>query len=184
MTPLGIFLLVKAIRLLIKVFNGKMIIEMPFLTKEMAFDIPEDGIYSIWQKGQFLRKTPVGTFKPVVLRQPQQELVQLSHSLLSPKMNDFETARMELYTFSANKGSYLLKIDEREGVSKMATFLSGILPNKMVDLDRYFLQIRVAQPFYLMLIAIPFTLLSFGLTVGGFIMGLIANESLLRSINY
>jgi hypothetical protein len=171
--PVGIFLLIKTIRMLKKTFNGKVMAEIPFTQKETTFNLPEKGIYAIWQKGQLFRKTPVDKFEMQLSRESDGEGVTLTTSLLRPNMNGFETGRMEMKRFYAESGNYKLVLRESSENSSFEEVFSDLFPARMVDYDKYFIQIRESGPAYQMFLAVPLFLLSGFLIIGGFVCGLL-----------
>lgn len=174
--PVGIFMLIKAIKLLSKAFNGSILLEIPFTTKSAGFEIHQEGSYAIWQKGQVFSKTPVGEFKPEIRDVFTQNKIALRPSLLRPSSNSGRSARMELYTFSAPAGKYTLTLVEGASISRLEHAVSDLLPGRPADPDQYFIQIRESLPLYLKLVAIPFILLSAGLIIGGLVAGLLAKQ--------
>lgn len=171
--PVGIFLLIKTIRMLKKTFNGKVMAEIPFTQKETTFNLPEKGVYAIWQKGQLFRKTPVDKFEMHLSRESDGESIALTTSLLRPNMNGFETGRMEMKRFYADSGNYKLILRESSENSSFEQVFSDLFPAKMVDYDKYFIQVRESGPAYQMFLAIPLFLLSGFMIIGGFVCGLL-----------
>lgn len=171
--PVGIFLLIKTIRMLKKTFNGKVVAEIPFTQKETTFNLPESGVYAIWQKGQLFQKTPVDKFEMQLSRESNGEGVTLTTSLLRPNMNGFETGRMEMKRFYAESGNYKLILRESLENSSFEQVFSDLFPAKMVDYDKYFIQVRESGPAYQMFLAVPLFLLSGFLIIGGFVCGLL-----------
>lgn len=171
--PVGIFLLIKTIRMLKKTFNGKVMAEIPFTQKETTFNLPEKGVYAIWQKGQLFRKTPVDKFEIHLSRESDGEGIALTTSLLRPNMNGFETGRMEMKRFYAESGNYKLILRESSENSSFEQVFSDLFPAKMVDYDKYFIQVRESGPAYQMFLAIPLFLLSGFMIIGGFVCGLL-----------
>ncbi|WP_342331254.1 hypothetical protein [Pedobacter sp. FW305-3-2-15-E-R2A2] len=171
--PVGIFLLIKTIRMLKKTFNGKVMAEIPFTQKETTFNLPEKGVYAIWQKGQLFRKTPVDKFEMHLSRESDGESIALTTSLLRPNMNGFETGRMEMKRFYAESGNYKLILRESSENSSFEQVFSDLFPAKMVDYNKYFIQVRESGPAYQMFLAIPLFLLSGFMIIGGFVCGLL-----------
>lgn len=171
--PVGIFLLVKTIRMLKKTFNGKIMAEVPFTQKETTFQLSGSRVYAIWQKGQLFRKTPVDKFEMQLIRESNGQEVPLTTSLLRPNMNGFETGRMEMKRFYAESGNYKLILRESSGSSSFEQVFSGLFPAKMVDYDKYFIQVRESGPAYQMFLAIPLFLISGFMIIGGFVCGLL-----------
>ncbi|MGF7082831.1 hypothetical protein [Mucilaginibacter sp. UYCu711] len=81
LVPIGIYILVKTVRMLKDLFNGEVIAEIPFTQKEITLKISRPGIYAIWQKGQLPRRTPVDKFQVKLVQVPSGEIVSLpNHS--------------------------------------------------------------------------------------------------------
>ena len=174
MIPMGIFLLVKVIRMLKKTFNGKIIAEIPFQQKSSTFELPESGHYAIWQKGQLFRKTPIGDFK-LQIQDESGTIITLNRIWFRMYKNGWETGRTELKKFTAAAGKFTLSIlDQPDG-----NFLGKILDTlavKPVDQSHYFIQIRESQPVYYFLIAIPLLTLSGFLIIIGMIAGIVGPQ--------
>jgi len=174
--PIGIFILIKIIRFVKKSFIGEIILEIPFTQKNARFVITKAGIYSIWQQGQYLRKMPVDKFSPLVQNELTMERVKLTPSVFRPNSNDGITFKMELFRFSASEGKYRIEITEGSSVSKIESIISSLVPAKMIDYDKYYIQIRESQPFYFVIIGILLLILAAFLIIGGLVFGILANQ--------
>jgi hypothetical protein len=178
LVPVGIFILVKAIRMLKGVFNGEVLAEIPFTQKEVRFEVKKAGVYAVWQKGRLFQRTPVDKFALQIHREPSGEQVPLHISIFRPHLNGMDTGRMEMNRFSAEPGSYLLQIVEGSSVSFFERVFSSVIPGKPVNYSEYFIQVRESRPVYYILAAIPlFTLCGFCI-IGGFVAGLLAPDIL------
>ena len=176
LTPLGIFILIKGITLIRKAFNGKILLEVPYLENGGEFSITEAGNFSVWQKGELFKRTPVDKFKVRIFKAVTNEEIKLNTSLLSPRTNDFSTGRMELYRFFAPAGNYKIIFQQGSNVSGLESIIGSVLPIQPVNLSKYFIQIREAQPQINSLIAIPMILFGILGTVGGIILGVLAEQ--------
>ncbi len=174
--PIGAIILYHGIKLLRKSFNGKVLLEMPYLKQNAEFTVLKSGIYSAWQKGEMFRKTPLDQFSTHIYEKATQQEIPLNYSLMSPRSNDFSTGRMEIYTFNATPGVYELKLSEGSSVSGLGSFVSKLIPLPTVDLSKYFIQIRESQSQLLTVLGIPIVLLgAFGI-IGGFVFGVLADQ--------
>ncbi|SDE87822.1 hypothetical protein SAMN05216464_110157 [Mucilaginibacter pineti] len=176
LVPIGIFILVKTIRMLKGVFSGEVITEIPFTQKDVVFDIIRPGVYAIWQKGQLFRRTPVDKFKLQINKVPSGENVSLPRSFFSPHLNGMSTARMEMNRFSAQSGTYRLTIVEGSSVSVFEKIALSLFPAKPVDYSQYFIQVRESRPVYYMIAAIPLFVLSAFCMIGGLVAGFLAPQ--------
>ena len=174
--PVGIFILIRAIRLVKKSFNGDIILEIPFSGKISDFEITKPGVYSIWHKGQIFRKAPLHLFKPSVRNSISSEEIALIPSVFRPNTNNGRTGRTELFRFSAAAGKYQLKLMEGSSITQFEQAISNLFPLKTVDLANYFIQIRESQPLYYVVIGI-FLLAPAGfLIIGGLVSGILADQ--------
>lgn len=174
LVPVGVYILVKTIKLLKGVFNGEVIAEIPFTQKEVTFNIVRPGIYAIWQKGQLFRRTPVDKFQLKLNKLTSGESVSLPRSFFSPYLNGIDTGRLEMNRFSAESGSYRLTIIEGNSVSIFEKIALSLVPAKPVDYSKYFIQVRESRPVYFIIAAIPLFALSGLMMIGGLVAGFMA----------
>jgi hypothetical protein len=174
LVPIGVFILVKTIRMVRGIFNGEVIIEKSFTIKEIQFEIKKAGVYAIWQRGKLFQRTPVDKFALKLFRDPSGEAVSIGISIFRPHISNLDTARMEMNRFSAEPGRYRLQIVEGSSVSVFERLIMKLFPAKPVDYSQYFIQVRESRPVYYMIAAIPlFTLCGFCI-LGGFVAGFMA----------
>lgn len=171
LVPVGIAILIKTIQMLKGVFNGEVIAEIPFTQKEILFDISRPGIYAIWQKGQLFKRTPVDRFRPELNEVSVGKRIPLQRSFFSPHLNGMDTGRMEMYRFSADRGSYRLVLVEGTSISAFEKLFTSIIPAKPVDYNQYFIQVRESRPVYYIIAAIPLFTLSAFCMIGGLVAG-------------
>ncbi len=174
--PIGIYILVKAIQIQNKTFNGKILIEIPYLEKGGQFSVAEAGNFSIWQKGQIFKRTPVDKFKLHIYDKSTKKEIKLNFSYLRPQTNGFSTGRMELYRFYAPIGNYEVEFGEGSNVSKLESLVSNIIPVQSADLSKYSIEIRQSQPQIISFLAIPMLLLGLFGIIGGLVLGLLADQ--------
>jgi hypothetical protein len=171
--PIGVIVLILAIRLLKKSLAGKIISEVPFAQKVSFFRINEQGVYSIWQKGQFFRKLPVDQYRPVIFNNVTEEKVPLFPSLFRPNSNDGNTVKMELFRFSAGPGMYRMELTEGSSISGVESFIARIFPARKADLSQYYILVRESQPFFFVIIGILLLCLSGFMMIGGLVFGIL-----------
>jgi hypothetical protein len=171
--PLGVIVLVLAIRLVKKSFAGNIISEVPFAQKVSFFRLTESGVYSIWQKGQFFRKLPVDQFRPVVYNNVSEEKVFLFPSVFRPNSNDGKIFKMELFRFSAGPGMYRMELTEGSSISGVESFISRIFPAKKADLNQYYILVRESQPFYYVIAGILLMCMAGFMMIGGLVFGIL-----------
>jgi hypothetical protein len=166
----GIFIMIKGIRMLVRFFNQKIILEIPYTCKSKRFQIDKTGAYAIWHKGKLLRKAPVDKYIPAITNESTGEKLALFATIFRTHVNNGSTARMQLFTFSAPAGNYMLEVAEGTSVSRLEKSFSSIIPVKEMEPASYYIQIREAQPKYLVFLGIPMTILGFACILGGVIL--------------
>ena len=174
--PVGIITLIFSIKFVQKVFSGNIILEIPYKQKSAEFNIDKPGIYSIWHKGQFFRKAPLNEFKPEIIDKSTGLNIRLTPSIFRPNSNNGKTARMELYRFSASPGRYVLELAEGSSISRAENSIIRLLPVKMVDYDKYFIQVRESQPIVHVLIGIILLIFAGFCIIGGLVFGILADQ--------
>jgi hypothetical protein len=171
--PIGVVVLILAIRLVRKSLAGNIISEVPFAQKVSFFRITEAGVYSIWQKGQFFRRLPVDQFRPVIFNNVTEKKVPLFPSLFRPNSNDGITVKIELFRFSAGPGMYRMELAEGSSISGVESFISRIFPARKADLNKYYILVRESQPFWYLIAGIMLMCLSGFMMIGGLVFGIL-----------
>ena len=174
--PLGILILIFSIKLLQKNFSGSIILEIPYSQKSAELIIPRSGHYSTWHKGQFFRKAPLDEFRPEITSKLTGEKIKLSTLWLRPNTNNGKTARMELFRFSAPAGKYLIELADGSSITVMEKTIMRLLPAKMVDYDKYFIQIRETTTVFFVLAGIVFAVIAGLCIIGGLVFGILADQ--------
>ena len=174
--PVGIILLIFSIKLVRNSFTGNIILEMPYLQKSAQFEITKPGTYSIWHKGQYLRRAPLNEFRPVIINETESTEIRLSSILFRPNSNNASTARMELFRFSAPQGKYRLELVEGSSISGVENSFIKRLPVKMVDYDKYFIQVRKSQPLIILIAGIILITVSGLCIIGGLVLCILAEQ--------
>jgi hypothetical protein len=174
--PIGIIGLIFSIRLIHKSFSGSIVLEIPYSQKYAEFILNKPGNYSIWHKGQFFRKAPLDEYKPEITDKSTGLKTNLTSLLFRPNTNNGITARMELYRFSATAGKYLFELKEGKSISTIEKKVINLIPARMVDYDKYYIQIRESQSLIILLIGIVFITLSGLCIIGGLALGILADQ--------
>lgn len=173
--PVGIYVLVRAIKFSKSSFYGELLLELPFAMQQGAFTVTEAGVYAIWQKGEMFKRTPVDQFKSVVYHGSTNQPVTLYPSVMRANMNDGTMARMELSTFSAEPGPYRLELQAGSSIGGLEKAVSSLF-SKPPDTSRYAVQVRRSQPFYFKILMVPLFLAAGWLMIGGLVGGLLADQ--------
>ena len=109
--PIGITLAVISGKHIFRSATAEMVYEMPCSKGEGVFRISEKGNYGIWISGKLFSKSPVGDFGFNVINQQTGNKIPLSLILMRTSVNGFKTARLELYSFYAEEGTYVISLD-------------------------------------------------------------------------
>lgn len=174
--PIGIVILIFSIKLVQKTFSGHIILRLPYLQKSSEFVLSRQGSYSIWHEGQFFRKAHLDEFRPEITGKSTGQTIKLWPSLFRPNTNDGRKARMELYRFTAPAGEYKLELTEGSSISAAEKTIMRVVPARMVDYDKYFIQVRESQPRYIAVIGIGLIALAGFCIIGGLVLGILADQ--------
>ncbi|KRG35427.1 hypothetical protein ACQKC9_02195 [Psychrobacter sp. NPDC078409] len=173
---IGIFIIFKAIKLFSNAFNGIILLTLPYNDNAGSFTVSKSGIYAIWHKGPLFKKTPLTQFRTHILNTATDKEIKLNRSILSPRSNNFDTGRMELFTFKAEAGHYELKLVPGSSTSRFQAMIGGAIPLADIDLNHYSIEIQKSQAQILTILAIPLLLLGIAGIVGGLVVGLLAEK--------
>lgn len=171
--PLGALIFVQAISLVRKTFFGRIILEIPFSNKSSVFEISQPGVFTVWQKGQYLRRMPLDLFRPVIVDLTTKKEISLTPSIFRPHSTDGKIIKMEIFRFGANPGKYSIVLAEGKSVSNLEKIISSALPAKNADPDEYYILIRESQPLYKLGIGIFLMIFSVLLMIGGLVYGVL-----------
>jgi hypothetical protein len=83
---------------------------------------------------------------------------------------------MELFTFTAIAGDYILELTEGSSITALESIAGKAIGGRPVDTAQYFLQVRENPPFYYTIIGIPLIILSGLCIVGGLVLGILAHQ--------
>lgn len=173
---IGIFIVFKAIKLFSNAFNGIILLTLPYNDNAGSFTVSKPGVYAIWHKGPLFKKTPLTYFKPHILNTATDKEIKLNRSMVSPRSNNFNTGRMEIFTFKAEAGHYELKLVPGSSTSRFQAMIGGAIPLTNIDLNHYSIEIQKSQAQILTILAIPLLLLGIAGIVGGLVIGLLAEK--------
>ena len=164
MIPLGLLLLVLSIKHTVKVYTVTAIHDMPYRTDKGIFTIQIAGRYGIWLNGNRFKKSPLGMFGLQLINCETEKEVPLRTSYIPASVTKVIDARLELYTFYANPGTYqLLFNDKPSRIAKIFGTIRRYLISSDDDYSSY--SIRV-YPHY--------SVVHLFLSIWGFIFGVIA----------
>lgn len=159
--PIGITLAVISGKHIFRSATAEMVYEIPCSKGEGVFRISEKGNYGIWISGKLFSKSPVGDFGFNVINQQTGNKIPLSLILMRTSVNGFKTARLELYSFYAEEGTYVISLDgESNAFDKGIAAVRNTIIQKPIDYSLYSVQIRKHSPVYVLFLSI------FGLIFG------------------
>jgi hypothetical protein len=182
LVPVGIVILVKTIRMLKGIFNGKILAEKLFTDKEIYFEVQKSGVFAVWQKGRLFQRTPADGFALMLFVEPSGEQISMSKSIFRPHLSTMDNARIEMSRFSADAGRYRLQIVEGSSISWLEHLILKFFPSKPVDYSQYYLQVRESKPASYMIAAIPLFILCGFCIITGFV-GIFMAPYILSDLN-
>jgi hypothetical protein len=165
LVPLGIFLLVKAIKLLRGSFFGSVIAEArlggPPQLVELA--VAKAGLHAIWLRGRRAQVYGLNnkTFRPAIWEDTTRELVPLHATLGRTQASDGDGYREKFYTFEVPAGRYALDLS---GLP-LAGDVAGLV-----------VQVRETTPTYYGVAGILLCIVSGFLIIGGIVLASLAGE--------
>ncbi|SFE34617.1 hypothetical protein SAMN02910327_00961 [Peptostreptococcaceae bacterium pGA-8] len=172
--PIGISLLILSIKYVIRLVNAEIVYEMPCTDNEGAFTIKGDGRYGPWISGKLFTKSPIGEFGFKVINQHTGKEIQLSSILLRSKVNGFKTGRMELYSFRAEKGTYIISLNgEASARDKTGASVRNSINRQFVDYNSYSVQIRNHISGYVLMLCIFGIIFASMATLAGIIIPIV-----------
>src|SRR5450756_1141467 len=77
LVPLGIFFIVKGIKLARKAFSGAILLEIPYNQRTGQFTIANTGEFTIWQKGKLQKRGVVTNLQPIIRHAATQQEVPI-----------------------------------------------------------------------------------------------------------
>lgn len=159
--PVGITLAVITGKHIFRSATAEMVYEMPCSNGESVFTISDNGNYGIWINGKLFSKSPLGDFGFNIIDQRTGNRILLSPILMRTSVNGFKTSRLELYSFYAEEGTYVISLNgEASAFDKGIAAVRNTITQQPVDYSLYSVQIRKHSPVYALFLSI------FGLIFG------------------
>ena len=128
LVPVGIYLMVISIKKITAFAKAKMIYEMPVSSIDGSFTIEESGKYDIWLCGKKYSVSPIYNLDIKLKNNATGKSVILYPDFFRTTANSFKDARIKLYTFSVESGSYNISltdsVEERENIIRPLLALS------------------------------------------------------------
>ena len=136
LVPAGIYQMVVSIKKLTAFAKAKMIYEMPVSSIDGSFTIEESGKYDIWLSGKKYAVSPIYNLDIKLKNNATGKSVILYPDFFRTTANSFKDARVKLYTFSVESGSYNISLTDR------AETRENIINNRGIDYSKFSIQIR------------------------------------------
>lgn len=176
--PIGIYGFVRVHRLYKKIFKNEIVVEFFLDNTEIDFELPSTGYYSIWQKGEFFKRSFVDKYKLQLINLDSNIAVRLYGSLMRPNSNNMKTAEMELFWFKSSVGTYKLSLINGGSITRAESLLTNplVLNNSRSSRSKSSIQVRKSAFPGASLIFILLILFSFFCVLGGFVFGLLADR--------
>ena len=172
--PIGISLVVISGKHLFRSATAEMVYEMPCSNGEGVFTISEKGNYGIWISGKLFSKSPVGEFGFNVLNQQTGNKIPLSFNIMRTSVSGCKTARVELYSFYAEEGTYVISLDgESNAFDKGIAAVRNTIIQKPIDYSLYSVQIRKHRPVYVLFLSIYGMIFGIMATISGIVLPIV-----------
>ena len=176
LVPLGVFVLIKAIKLIRVTFFGDILAEAKLSQQRVDLLLPAEGLYAIWLKGGRMQVPSGQSFRPTIWEKTTKAFVQLNPTLGQVRAHGSDVYRVQLFTFSAPAGSYTLEMGELPPVGKSAGALASLFASKASDPSTLVAQVRATKPFYYGVLGILLCVASGFLLLGGIIGSILADK--------
>ena len=136
LVPVGIYQMVVSIKKLTAFAKAKMIYEMSVSAIDGSFILEDGGKYDIWLSGKKYAVSPIYNLDIKLKNNATEKFVILYPDFFRITANSVKDARVKLYTFDADRGSYNISltdsVEERE----------NIINNRGIDYKKFSIQIR------------------------------------------
>lgn len=142
MIALGLPLFIISIKYILRFTDSEVIYDLPFTNEQGTFTIVSKGRYALWLSGKKFTKSPLGEFGLTIINKSTGEHVHLSEIFLRSSVDVFKRGRMQLYSFQAEEGTYLISLDKEGSIrDKMSNFLANMIIRKPVDYSLFSIQV-------------------------------------------
>lgn len=136
LVPVGIYLIVIGIKKVRLFAKAKMIYEMPVSSIDGSFTLEDGGKYDIWLSGKKYTVSPIYNLDIKLKNNGTGKFVQLYPDFFRTTTSSIKDARVKLYTFGAESGSYNISLTDR------AEERENIINNRGIDYRKFSIQIR------------------------------------------
>ena len=138
--PIGLVIAFISIKTITNFMKIEPIYEMPASQSEGTFVIKSEGVYEIWLSGKKYKKTPLGQIGLRLENMYTRQDVELSRSIMRTSVSGFNTARVSIYFFRAEAGTYILSMtDEADFMDRLGAKFTVSLAFRFVSMSVYFL---------------------------------------------
>lgn len=136
LVPIGLYIIIISIKKVRGFVKAKMIYEMPVTAIDGSFTFDESGKYDIWLSGKKFSVSPIYKLNIKLKNNETDESVPMSKIIFRTTVNGFKDARVKLYTFGAESGSYNISLADS------AETRENIINNRGIDYNKFSIQIR------------------------------------------
>lgn len=145
----GIFLVVVGARRIYRVFNTRILAQIPMSVESVDFKIQTSGNYSVWIKAPLFQTNHLDKIKPRIYNQDRQRDVPLQYNFFTSqytRQSGLKNGHLKLYTFKAEQGNY--KLETTAGSSLHIPFEKEILKTFLseANITKCFFQVRENMP--------------------------------------
>ena len=171
--PLGLIILIISIKNTIRFANAQMLYEMSCAEGEGVFRLDDSGKFSIWLSGNQLVKSPIGEFSIEIINQKTRKNIPLTASVFRTRVSAFKTARVELYYFEAEAGTYIISMNDDVDIrDKVSSLLVNAIIKTPANYSLFSIQVREYFSTISLFLSIWGIILSSFMVVGGIVLTL------------
>ena len=171
--PLGLIILIISIKNTIRFANAQMLYEMSCAEGEGVFRLDDSGKFSIWLSGNQLVKSPIGEFGIEIINQKTRKNIPLTASVFRTRVSAFKTARVELYYFEAEAGTYTISMNDDVDIrDKVSSLLVNAIIKTPANYSLFSIQVREYFSTISLFLSIWGIILSSFMVVGGIVLTL------------
>jgi hypothetical protein len=169
--PVGIFLLIKGIKMALKAFNTKIFAEIKLSETSKDFEITQSGSFEIQIKAPAFKKSHLDKLKPAIYNRDKNAYISLHRSIVRSHSNSLSgIATLKLFTFEAAAGNYKVEITEGSSLLPLEGGLQKFLPIKEANLSDCAFQIRESIPVLRLVAGILLTIAGGMISIGGLVL--------------
>lgn len=168
--PLGIVLLVLAIKLGMLLFKQPIIFDSE---KASTFVITKAGIYNIWIQAPLYKLNNLNRVRPAIIKLSSGEELTLIHSLFKTHKNGFTHGKLHIFSFYGEVGDYLFEEVAGSSLNIAEQFINDNFITNQTNRAPVSFFIQKKAPFWIMPLFFLSIFVGSMLVIFGLVFGLV-----------